>query len=913
LTRLLLFPSLLLILLSPRASAALSAAEHPPAAAANPSKNPCTVNSEACEAKGQGLAAPEDTGNDSSAGNRGGEPRFDVTRFGAVGDARTDDTAAIQAAFDACWGNGKGVQPYGGTVVFPGNHTYNVSRTINIYDSCRMEGIGTASPNFGGAQQPVRVSYTGPTYGAVSRMTGFTVFRNQSSIIFKGNPRAGDTVTVNGVAIEFVSGGAQGDQVNIGSSAQETAAALAAMLNGSNEPGLKSGRPYGNPGAGVVEFRYQSAGLLTGQPETIATNDPESIEVAPALFPRSSPGGGRAPAYEWLATVQAENQFAAGDWVFLQGLSSANGVRLNNVVSQVIAATGSSFTIFLPQFAPPVGRYNDGGTATSLSVVFATDSYARYQQEVKDIAVVRGGVQFYFGSRVDSGSRVLGIWSQSAGDFGFYFLNGGIDYEFDKSWRCDSPGIACVYWRVEGGGNLGMGNATVSSKSGASLELDNSGCFQGGQVRVHMHNMSFEVEDKGLLPGMGEIVALDCPSDVFPVQFQIDMEGVSVAGDRGAVNDPTIVMSPPNDAALLLSISNGILASATGASGRWVGIPSLVRQDQSEALGFIPRLTYAPAFKSIGSMTRNDNLSAAMASQCLGDCDIGQLWQYGVQASAVLYTDAAFAALPNGTTLFAGQIVAPPSDWKSADGNRYAIRVVSHAGTTGIPNSGATTCIGDKHAWALVCTSANDLSVGQHISAGPVSNAFITRIDASDPKAVRVGVNRSVGTVTSATPLTFSAPVLGPEIRLGAQGGQSPRTAHAYCTGTAAPSSTLVLFGAGSSQPSCTSPVGTESGAQLLMNSSGRVSNLAVRCGQSGVSAESGVFSIWDLHSGTAMAGASSGEDTGVSVTYGTTKANTTVFDPTHSFAYAKGDLLRVQFKTQAGETLADCAASFDY
>jgi hypothetical protein len=144
-------------------------------------------------------------------------------------------------------------------------------------------------------------------------------------------------------------------------------------------------------------------------------------------------------------------------------------------------------------------------------------------------------------------------------------------------------------------------------------------------------------------------------------------------------------------------------------------------------------------------------------------------------------------------------------------------------------------------------------------------------------------------------------------------GGRSLRTAQAFYAGTAPSSSTLTMFAAGMASPSCASEPGTESVAQLLMTTNGELSDLAVRCADTGTNPLSGVFTVWDLPSGTALAGPESGVNTGLTVTYGKAKANTSLFDSAHTFAYAKGDLLRIQFTTQANETLGNCEVSFDY
>jgi hypothetical protein len=713
-------------------------------------------------------AATFSVANDTSIG-----PRFDITNsvFGAVGNGSTDDTAAIQAAFNACWNNG--VQPYGGVVEFPGNHSYVISSTIDAYDSCRIEGIVGAESS----GEPPYILWNGPVAGTGYGTTAFTVRTNTSSITIATNPANNDTVTINGTMVKFVTSGATGNQVSIGASATATATALYTMLAASSDVNL-SKSTYTNPSPGLIAFGYQSAGYA----ETLATSDPARITVAPTLYASSSPSGGRAPAQPYAITFPITNTLSVGNWVLIQGNSTAAGLGINNAVAQVASATGSSFTVVVPFTPPQLGTFTDSGTVTAINVGIAFDSYARDEQEVKDIAIsnLSGlatnrlmGVDLYFGSRTDTGTRIYNAWAQGATIADYYFADGGINTEFDKGWRSDlGAALANIYWRVSSPwDNFGLANGTISvnstTPSGAQVMLDNQSC-NNGAVRVTSRNIDHEV-DSSLASGFGVYTLLDCPTTNSP-QFYLDFEGVSMAPGT-TTNAPSIVMSPANDTALNLSALNARMSNGTGYPV-FVGLPALARYNLAGAAGPIPLLTYAPSFESMG--LGGSVGGSATSTQLLGDVNIGQMWQYGIKASHFLYSDTAFAALPNATTLFAGQILAPPAYWNGANGKRYALDVVYQSGTTGIPNGGATTCETTSTADQFVCTSATDLSVGQYISVGTATDEQILLVNASNPSAVLVNVNGIVGTISTPTALTFSAPVLGPEIQMPTKSSAAP-------------------------------------------------------------------------------------------------------------------------------------------
>ncbi len=756
-------------------------------------------------------------------------PRFDVTQFGAVGNSITDDTAGIQAAFNACW-NG-GIYPYGGTVEFPGNHTYVISSTINAYDTCRIEGVGSASPA-SGSQTPIRISWNGSSVlGTVYTLTSFTIAANTSSIMLVNNPINNVTATINGTVVTFVTSGATGNQVNIGASAAATATALLILLNASTDSNLEKSQPYTNPSAGVIDCAYQSTGFW----ETLSTNDPTAITVALALAIPSSPAGGRALAQPYTVVFPVTNTLSVGNWVIIQGFT-IDGVVLNRVVAQVSQASSTGFTIGLP-FTPAVplaggllaGTFTDTGTATTTNVALAFDSLARSQQEVSNISIFyqsglpvnqRAGVDIYFGSRVDAGTRLLNTWVDAAIYFDYYFSAGGINVEFDKGWRADGAGLADIYWRVIAGDNFRIANGTANltqNNNGAALMLDASSCDLGN-VEGTLSHVDMESDNFNIASGLGIITLYDCGGSNFFPQFFLNLDGVTES-ETGSVFNPGILMFPANDLALQLTAINSSINGGTPAN-RWVGIPALARDDMGGSNGWVSLLNYFPSINSIG--TSNYSAPAYLApAQLIGDVNISQIWHYGMKSFDFLYTDAAFAAVPNATTLFAGQILAPPGYWSGANGKRYALDVVYQTGTTGNPNAGATTCETTSTANQFVCTSATDLSAGQLVTVGTATNKQIKNIDATNPGSVLVWTTSSVGTISIPTTLAFAPPVVGLEMQLPTKSAAAP-SALAWSQGDTEQNSSATANGVAAWVNVAAGTPGTWAGIPLG-NSSGQI------------------------------------------------------------------------------------------
>lgn len=130
----------------------------------------------------------------------------------------------------------------------------------------------------------------------------------------------------------------------------------------------------------------------------------------------------------------------------------------------------------------------------------------------------------------------------------------------------------------------------------------------------------------------------------------------------------------------------------------------------------------------------------------------------------------------------------------------------------------------------------------------------------------------------------------------------------ANCSATASASSTLIMVPGYTA--TCNIGLASNQGVGWTAPSAGTVSNLTVRCTTTGFNTSSGVFTIY--HTASGINPATSRSATTVTVTYGTTVANTIVADNTHTATYAAGDLIQVLYTTQATETLAGCSVNFN-
>lgn len=147
------------------------------------------------------------------------------------------------------------------------------------------------------------------------------------------------------------------------------------------------------------------------------------------------------------------------------------------------------------------------------------------------------------------------------------------------------------------------------------------------------------------------------------------------------------------------------------------------------------------------------------------------------------YNETNFSDAPNGTTFDSGQILLPPSYWVGSNGKRYAIYPVYQSGTTGILDGGADMCTGVAGQNWITCPHPIGLNErgGQYVQIGSeVKLVSYINVGSEPGSTVLVSFVYLTTDLSSSystpTLLSFSAPVLGPEIQMPTKSASAPTT-----------------------------------------------------------------------------------------------------------------------------------------
>lgn len=225
--------------------------------------------------------------------------------------------------------------------------------------------------------------------------------------------------------------------------------------------------------------------------------------------------------------------------------------------------------------------------------------------------------------------------------------------------------------------------------------------------------------------------------------------------------------------------------------------------------------------------------------------------------------------------------------------SQYGVQVT--AGTYRDFGSEGGIWVGGGDAW-LNSTMADGFSATDdlHVAGGTVSLSnvqFTSHIEQSAGTLIFIGGNHAAGT---------TAPFVNPSFQTMTGGSAiAYKSVAGTCTGTVPAGATSGgLYGTGQNITStvCATIGGTTVGAGLVMQAAGTMGMLQVAAGTGGTNASSGVFTVLK-----------NGSTTTITCTTGTA---TSCVDVTHYVAYSTGDLISIQYTSQAADTLANIKAS---
>jgi hypothetical protein len=305
------------------------------------------------------------------------------------------------------------------------------------------------------------------------------------------------------------------------------------------------------------------------------------------------------------------------------------------------------------------------------------------------------------------------------------------------------------------------------------------------------------------------------------------------------------------------------------------------------AMAYIKDVTVLNGGNSCGTLTNSVVVDMLQCSTPKGltVTSGGQVTLIGFSGGAGSGGGPAITISGSGTSCAAGSTSAAPYV------DLYDMNVQVGGGTEALQiSSPCPTNITDS---SLNCASSTYC-----VGVGSAANAGVVHIKGSWVKQTGTGNLFQPISGTDASSLVADDGgnyFQGPNVLTGLPFQADGRTIQGACTGTATSSSTLGLYGTGPNQTTttCTS---TTIGAGITATRPGTLWNLQVTASNAGVSASSGVVTV--LKNGSA---------TTITCTIGT---STSCNDGTHSVAIAAGDLISIEFTTQATETLAGVKAS---
>ena len=225
------------------------------------------------------------------------------------------------------------------------------------------------------------------------------------------------------------------------------------------------------------------------------------------------------------------------------------------------------------------------------------------------------------------------------------------------------------------------------------------------------------------------------------------------------------------------------------------------------------------------------------------------------------------------------------------------VPIVTIDGTTinGSTNNGALI---DQSACTVVIEKSTLASTaGTNLSIGNSGNGVVARVIARDSVIASSATNLG-GSVAGSSFVDGGNTLSGANTLTTLTIVADGHSLKAACTGVATASQTLGLYGTGPNETltTCTS---TTIGSGVPMQGARTALNLIVTATAGGVNASSGVVTV--LKNGVA---------TTITCTLGTTTA---CQDGTHNVSFADGDLISIQFTTQAAETLAGVKAFVEW